>query len=45
MCTEHAAVKGDVSLHAALEHLIRESKDKKLSDIANAKLAVLEGRK
>ena len=45
MCTEHAAVKGDVSLYAALEHLIRESKDKKLSDIANAKLAVLEGRK
>ncbi|EPI0427846.1 type-F conjugative transfer system pilin assembly protein TrbC, partial [Neisseria gonorrhoeae] len=45
MCTEHVAVKGDVSLHSALEHLIRESEDKKLSDIANAKLAVLEGRK
>ncbi|EPI7791811.1 type-F conjugative transfer system pilin assembly protein TrbC, partial [Neisseria gonorrhoeae] len=34
MCTEHVAVKGDVSLHSALEHLIRESEDKKLSDIA-----------
>lgn len=28
MCTEHVAVKGDVSLHSALEHLIRESEDK-----------------
>ena len=29
VCTEHAAVKGDVSLYAALEHLIHESKRQK----------------
>lgn len=47
LCTEHLQVKGDVSLHAALEyftHNTRNKADKTLTEIAEAKLAKLDGK-
>lgn len=44
LCTQHYQVKGDVSLHSALEYFGRQKSDKSLSEISMAKLAKLEGR-
>lgn len=45
MCTEHLQVRGDVSLHAALDYFINNKADEKLIKIAEAKLAKLGGAK
>lgn len=45
LCTEHYQVKGDISLHAALEYFLEKpNKHSKLHEIAASKLAVLQGK-
>lgn len=44
LCTEHYQVKGDISLHAALEYFADLKKNPELSDIAMNKLTKLRGQ-
>lgn len=45
LCTAHYQVKGDVSLHAALEYFLTLKHDSELDAMAQAKLAKLRGQK
>lgn len=44
LCTDHYQVKGDISLHAALEYFADLKRNRELSDIALNKLTQLQGR-